>query len=217
MFTGIIEETGTISSRSTRTSLCIEAGKVLEGTVIGDSIAVNGVCLTVTGVSARTFTADVMPETVRRTSLSRLRPGSKVNLERAMSPSGRFGGHIVSGHVDGCGTVESVVKDGIAQVVTISLDVRLLKYIAEKGSVTLDGVSLTVVSVSDRAFSVSLIPQTRAMTTLGGLTTGAPVNVEVDVIARYTERLLSAGASVKEEPKDNKGGLSLEWLAANGF
>ena len=100
---------------------------------------------------------------------------------------------------------------------TISLDERLLKYIAEKGSVTLDGVSLTVVSVSDRAFSVSLIPQTRAMTTLGGLTTCTPVNVEVDVIARYTERLLSAGASVKEEPKDNKGGLSLEWLAANVF
>ena len=216
MFTGIIEETGTVSaitSSSAGTALCIAADKVLEGTVIGDSIAVNGVCLTVTSLSGRTFTADVMPETVRRTSLARLHPGAKVNLERAMQPSGRLGGHIVSGHVDGCGRVESIVSDGIANRVTVTLDAPLLKYIAEKGSVTLDGVSLTVVAVDGRSFAVSLIPQTRAVTTLGGLRTGSPVNVEVDVLARYTERLLAASAPQEEK----KSSLSLEWLKENGF
>lgn len=216
MFTGIIEETGTVSaitSQSAGTALCIAADKVLEGTVVGDSIAVNGVCLTVTSLGGRTFTADVMPETVRRTSLARLHPGAKVNLERAMQPSGRLGGHIVSGHVDGCGRVESIVSDGIANRVTISLDAPLLKYIAEKGSVTLDGVSLTVVAVDERSFAVSLIPQTRAVTTLGELRTGSPINVEVDVLARYTERLLAASAPKEEK----KSGLSLEWLKENGF
>ena len=216
MFTGIIEETGTvraITTQSAGTALCIAADKVLEGTVIGDSIAVNGVCLTVTSLADRTFTADVMPETVRRTSLARLQPGTKVNLERAMQPSGRLGGHIVSGHVDACGRVESIVCDGIANRVTVALDASLLKYIAEKGSVTLDGVSLTVVAVDARSFAVSLIPQTRAVTTLGELKPGSPVNVEVDVLARYTERLLAASAPQEQK----KSGLSLEWLKENGF
>ena len=213
MFTGIIEETGTVRA-VTANSLCISAEKVLEGTVVGDSIAVNGVCLTVTSRSDGVFTADVMPETVRLTSLSRLRPGAKVNLERAMQPTGRLGGHIVSGHVDGCGRVDAIVRDGIADRVTISLDADLLKYIARKGSVTLDGVSLTVVAADDRTFAVSLIPQTRAATTLGALKTGSIVNVEVDILARYTERLLTAGLTQKEEKKSS---LSLEWLQENGF
>ena len=217
MFTGIIEETGTvrsITSRSAGTAICIHAEKVLEGTAVGDSIAVNGVCLTVTSLSDGAFTADVMPETVRLTSLARLYPGAKVNLERAMRPTGRLGGHIVSGHVDGCGRVDAIVPDGIAQRVTISLDTPLLKYIARKGSVTLDGVSLTVVAADDRTFAVSLIPQTRSATTLGELRTGSIVNVEVDLLARYTERLLTASALPKEE---KKSGLSLEWLQENGF
>ena len=217
MFTGIIEETGTvrtITSRSAGTALSIRAEKVLEGTAVGDSIAVNGVCLTVTSLSDGAFTADVMPETVRLTSLARLFPGAKVNLERAMSPSGRLGGHIVSGHVDGCGRVDAIVPDGIAKRVTISLEAPLLKYIARKGSVTLDGVSLTVVAADDRSFAVSLIPQTRSATTLGELRTGSIVNVEVDLLARYIERLLTAGSPQKEE---KKGGLSLEWLQENGF
>ena len=213
MFTGIIEETGTVRT-ITANSLCISAEKVLEGTAVGDSIAVNGVCLTVTSRSDGVFTADVMPETVRLTSLSRLRPGAKVNLERAMQPTGRLGGHIVSGHVDGCGRVDAIVRDGIADRVTISLDADLLKYIARKGSVTLDGVSLTVVAADDRTFAVSLIPQTRAATTLGALKTGSIVNVEVDILARYTERLLTAGLTQKEEKKSS---LSLEWLQENGF
>ena len=213
MFTGIIEETGTVRA-ITANALCISAKKVLEGTAVGDSIAVNGVCLTVTSLAGGAFTADVMPETVRLTSLSRLRPGAKVNLERAMQPAGRLGGHIVSGHVDGCGRVDSIVRDGIADRVTISLEADLLKYIARKGSVTLDGVSLTVVAVDDRSFSVSLIPQTQSATTLGELRTGSIVNVEVDVLARYIERLLTAGSPQKEEKKSS---LSLEWLQENGF
>ena len=216
MFTGIIEETGTvraITTQSAGTALCIAADKVTEGTVVGDSIAVNGVCLTVTSLSGKQFTADVMPETVRRTSLAQLRPGARVNLERAMTPSGRLGGHIVSGHVDACGRVASIVRDGIANRVTVELDPSLLKYIAEKGSVTLDGVSLTVVAVDKRSFAVSLIPQTRAVTTLGELRPGSAVNVEVDVLARYTERLLTASAPQEEK----KSGLSLEWLAQHGF
>lgn len=213
MFTGIIEETGTVQSIATHgdgTALSITADKVLEGTVVGDSIAVNGVCLTVTSISGRTFTADVMPETVRRTSLARLRPGAAINLERAMQASGRLGGHIVSGHVDGCGLVESITRDGIALRVKISLDPGLLKYIAQKGSVTLDGVSLTVVDVDDRSFAVSLIPQTRAVTTLGALKTGSIINVEVDVLARYIERLLTSSAKQQNT-------ISLEWLKENGF
>jgi len=213
MFTGIIEETGTVQAITTNdagTALSITADKVLEGTIVGDSIAVNGVCLTVTSISGRTFTADVMPETVRRTSLARLHPGAAINLERAMKASGRLGGHIVSGHVDGCGLVESITPDGIALRVTVSLAPGLLKYIAQKGSVTLDGVSLTVIAVDDRSFAVSLIPKTRATTTLGALKTGSMINVEVDVLARYIERLLTAGAK-------QQNAISLDWLKENGF
>ena len=215
MFTGIIEEIGTVRSianTATGTALRIAAERVTEGTRVGDSIAVNGVCLTVTSCSGREFTADVMPETVRLTSLAGLRAGARVNLERAMLPSGRLGGHIVSGHVDACGQVLTVEPDGIARRVRVALEPALLKYIARKGSVTLDGVSLTVVAVDERSFSVSLIPQTRAATTLDALRTGSRINVEVDLLARYTERLLMA-----QTPQNRTGSLSLEWLAENGF
>ena len=215
MFTGIIEEIGTvraITSRAAGTALRIAARMVTEGTRVGDSIAVNGVCLTVTACGGGEFTADVMPETVRLTSLARLRPGTRVNLERALSPAGRLGGHIVSGHVDACGRVVAVEQDGIARRVHVALEPGLLKYIARKGSVTLDGVSLTVVAVDARSFAVSLIPQTRAATTLGALAPGSPVNVEVDLLARYAERLLAA-----QTPQHETNGLSLEWLAENGF
>ena len=215
MFTGIIEETGTLGGiRKGQHSavLRINARKVLEGVKTGDSIAVNGVCLTVTACGGGEFTADVMPETVRLTSLARLRPGARVNLERALSPAGRLGGHIVSGHVDACGRVVAVEQDGIARRVHVALEPGLLKYIARKGSVTLDGVSLTVVAVDARSFAVSLIPQTRAATTLGALAPGSPVNVEVDLLARYAERLLAA-----QTPQHETNGLSLEWLAENGF
>ena len=225
MFTGIIEEIGTVRSirgGGSGVVLDIEASRVLEGTATGDSIAVNGVCLTVTPGSGH-FTADAMPETLRRTSLGGLRPGSKVNLERAMVCGGRFGGHLVSGHVDACGRVADLVRDGIALVMRVSVPSDVLRYVARKGSVTLDGVSLTVASVSDSdsSFTVSLIPHTMASTTLHLLKPGSPVNVEVDMLARYVERLLAAGeaapASAQVDSGSAGGGLTEEFLKKYGF
>ena len=225
MFTGIIEEIGTVRSicgGGSGVVLDIEASRVLEGTVTGDSIAVNGVCLTVTPGSGH-FTADAMPETLRHTSLGSLRPGSKVNLERAMACGGRFGGHLVSGHVDACGRVADLVRDGIALVMRVSVPSDVLRYVARKGSVTLDGVSLTVASVSDSdsSFTVSLIPHTMASTTLHLLKPGSPVNVEVDMLARYVERLLAAGeaapASAQVDSGSAGGGLTEEFLKKYGF
>ena len=225
MFTGIIEEIGTVRSirgGGSGVVLDIEASKVLEGTATGDSIAVNGVCLTVTPGSGH-FTADAMPETLRHTSLGSLRPGSKVNLERAMACGGRFGGHLVSGHVDACGRVADLVRDGIALVMRVSVPSDVLRYVARKGSVTLDGVSLTVASVSDSnsSFTVSLIPHTMASTTLHLLKPGSPVNVEVDMLARYVERLLASGAaapaSVQVDSGSAGGGLTEEFLKKYGF
>lgn len=225
MFTGIIEEIGTVRSirgGGSGVVLDIEASKVLEGTATGDSIAVNGVCLTVTPGSGH-FTADAMPETLRRTSLGGLRPGSKVNLERAMVCGGRFGGHLVSGHVDACGRVADLVRDGIALVMRVSVPSDVLRYVTRKGSVTLDGVSLTVASVSDSdsSFTVSLIPHTMASTTLHILKPGSPVNVEVDMLARYVERLLASGdaasASAQVDSGSAGGGLTEEFLKKYGF
>ena len=227
MFTGIIEEIGTVRSirgGGSGVVLDIEASKVLEGTATGDSIAVNGVCLTVTPGSGH-FTADAMPETLRRTSLGGLRPGSKVNLERAMACGGRFGGHLVSGHVDACGRVADLVRDGIALVMRVSVPSDVLRYVTRKGSVTLDGVSLTVASVSDSdsdsSFTVSLIPHTMVSTTLHLLKPGSPVNVEVDMLARYVERLLAAGdaapASAQVDSGSAGGGLTEEFLKKYGF
>lgn len=216
MFTGIIEEIGTVRSvkgGATGMVLDIEAHKVLEGTVPGDSIAVNGVCLTVTPGLGH-FTADAMPETIRRTSLAALVPGSKVNLERAMQCGGRFGGHMVSGHVDACGRVISVVMEGIAMLLKVAVPADTLKYIAVKGSVTLDGASLTVTATDRESLTVSLIPHTAASTTLGLLRAGSPVNIEADIIARYIERLLACdrGSFGKET-----GGMTMEFLKENGF
>ncbi len=225
MFTGIIEEIGTVRSirgGGSGVVLDIEASRVLEGTATGDSIAVNGVCLTVTPGSGH-FTADAMPETLRRTSLGSLRPGSKVNLERAMACGGRFGGHLVSGHVDACGRVAELVRDGIALVMRVSVPSDVLRYVARKGSVTLDGVSLTVASVSDSdsSFTISLIPHTMASTTLHLLKPGSPVNVEVDMLARYVERLLASGAaapaSAQVDGGSAGGGITEEFLKKYGF
>lgn len=226
MFTGIIEELGTVGQMDRRPDsikLTIQARKVLEGTQLGDSIAVNGVCLTVTSMTDSSFTADVMHETMRRSSLSDIKSGSKVNLERAMACGGRFGGHLVSGHVDACGRVADLVRDGIALVMRVSVPSDVLRYVTRKGSVTLDGVSLTVASVSDSdsSFTVSLIPHTMASTTLHLLKPGSPVNVEVDMLARYVERLLAAGdaapASAQVDSGSAGGGITEEFLKKYGF
>ncbi len=207
MFTGIIEELGRIISLSS--SIKIAAKKVTEDIHIGDSIAVNGICLTVTEFTADTFTVDVMPETVRRTSLNTLKNGSYVHLERAMPANGRFGGHIVSGHIDGTGCVSSLKKDGNAMLLSISAADELLKFIAPKGSVTLDGVSLTVVNVYKGGFTVSLIPHTSSVTTLTEHKTGDIINIEVDVLAKYLEHMINFDKS--------KSTLDMDLLTRCGF
>lgn len=196
MFTGIIEEVGHVKSlhRGAKSfTLEVEAEKVLEGTLVGDSIATNGVCLTVTSLTGYGFTADVMPETVSRTALGELVSGSPVNLERALSLQTRLGGHIVSGHIDGTGRIADRRQDDTALWLTIECDSKLLRYIIEKGSVTLQGVSLTVARVDERSFAVSLIPHTQAATTLHQAKVGDLVNIENDIIAKYVEKLLGKG------------------------
>ena len=197
MFTGLVEEIGTIRSRQEvdgAVLLSVGARTVVRGLALGDSVCVAGVCLTVTDHDDDGFVADVMPESLERTSLGRLEPGAPVNLERAIQANARLGGHIVQGHVDGVGTVLRREPGRRWEEVTIELPATLAKYVAEKGSVAVEGVSLTVTDVTGTTFGVALIPTTLAQTTLGGLAVGSPVNLEVDVVAKYVERLLTAGA-----------------------
>lgn len=209
MFTGIIEEVGHVKSlrRGAKSfTLEVDASLVMEGTQIGDSIATNGVCLTVTSLTGHGFTADVMPETVQRTALGELTVGSPVNLERALSLQTRLGGHIVSGHIDGTGRISDRRQDDTALWLTVECDSRLLRYIIEKGSITIQGVSLTVARVDDRSFAVSLIPHTQAATTLHNARIGDRVNLENDIIAKYVEKLLgqsSADSSIMTKLREN--------------
>jgi riboflavin synthase len=188
MFTGLVQTTGTVSAISDG-RLRRETGEPL-GLEAGDSVAVNGVCLTAAAVDGNAVEADVMGETLRRTSLGALAPGASVNLELPLRASDHLGGHIVQGHVDGVATVESVTEEGFARVVRVAAGEDVLRYIVEKGSVALDGVSLTVAEVDESGFSVSLIPETLERTTLGALEPGRQLNVEVDVIAKYVEKLV---------------------------
>ncbi len=195
MFTGIVEEIGTIRhiSRGSSVTLTIGCEKVLEGTQLGDSIAVNGTCLTVTRMDKNSFDADVTPETMRRTSFSLLRIGSPVNLERALRLSDRLGGHIMLGHVDTIGHVKSFIKEGNAVNVTISLDRKWMRYIIEKGSVAVDGISLTVAKRKEEDFTISLIPHTGEKTILLSKHPGDPVNIECDYLGKYVEQLMGQG------------------------
>lgn len=200
MFTGIVEEVGTLVVREDQAEaarLEIRASRVLEDVALGDSIAVDGVCLTVTGVRDGVWSTDVMAETLRRSSLGKVEAGSRVNLERAVTPGTRLGGHIVQGHVDGVGTVLTRTPAEHWEVVRVGLPTGLARYVVEKGSITVDGVSLTVSALSAATdpepwFEVSLIPTTLRETTLGARAPGDPVNLEVDVIAKHVERLLEA-------------------------
>lgn len=215
MFTGIIEETGTIKAiqiTGNSAVLTIKAKKVLEGSKTGDSIAVNGVCLTATTIGADYFTADVMAETMRRSSLGALQKGSIVNLERAMAAEGRFGGHIVSGHVDAMGTIEAIAPEANAVWYTIGADKKTLHYIVEKGSITIDGISLTVAYVDEKCFKVSIIPHTRQETNLSQKKVGDNVNLECDIIGKYVEKLLTP---VEEEKKESN--ITEEFLKKYGF
>lgn len=215
MFTGIIEEVGTVSAvhkSGTSSFIRIQAKTVLSDVHLGDSIAVNGVCLTVTAFDNSTFQADVMNETLSRSSLGSLSNGSPVNLERAMSANGRFGGHIVSGHIDGTGTVIAIENDGIAVWYTVSADSTILRYIVEKGSIAIDGISLTVAKVTDTDFSVSVIPHTAAQTNLSSKKIGSIVNLENDIVGKYVEKLFRP-----DSKPQSKSSITLDFLAENGF
>lgn len=216
MFTGIVEEVGTVKgvlSSGHSGEIAIQAKKVLEGTKIGDSIAVNGVCLTVTKMNGNGFTADVMPETLRRTNLGGLKNGSKVDLERAMAADGRFGGHIVSGHIDGTGTIISMKQEENAVWVRIETTPAILGLIIEKGSITIDGISLTVATLGNSYFEVSIIPHTASETILLSKKAGDIVNLENDVLGKYVKRLL--GLEPVADKKESK--ITMEFLAEHGF
>ena len=217
IFTGIIEELGVVKSIAINGAsgcITIKAQKVLEGTQLGDSIAVNGTCLTVTSINSDGFSADVMAETVRRTSLSQVGKGDLVNLERAMILNGRFGGHIVSGHIDGTGTITKYTKEENAIWVTIKAPEEILDLIVEKGSICIDGISLTVATVSDRDFQVSIIPHTAKETTLIHKKVGSLVNLENDIVGKYIKKLME---NKQEEQAKKASGLTMEMLEEYGI
>lgn len=218
MFTGIIEETGEVQAiqRGAKSArLTIKGAVILEDAGIGDSIAVNGVCLTVTGISGQTFTADVMAESMRRTALGTLTVGSRVNLERAMAANGRFGGHIVSGHIDGTGIIREMKREDNAVWVTVDADAGILRYIIEKGSIAIDGISLTVAYVDDTCFKVSVIPHTARETTLLSKSAGDRVNLENDVIGKYVEKLIRTADAPDKAAADS--GLDADFLMKHGY
>lgn len=215
MFTGIIEEVGTVKAvqkGSASSFIKVQADKIFEDMHLGDSIAVNGVCLTVTDFNGNIFSADVMNETLSRSSLGQLKNGSPVNLERAMAANGRFGGHIVSGHIDGTGTISKIENDGIAVWYTISAPPDIMRYIVEKGSIAIDGISLTVAAVNDSTFSVSIIPHTAEQTILSVKKVGDIVNLENDIVGKYVEKLMKPA-----ETSAKPSGITMDFLAKNGF
>ncbi|GAB6100696.1 riboflavin synthase [Halanaerocella petrolearia] len=213
MFTGIVEELGTvqrINRGSKSIELTIAAKKVLEDVELGDSIATNGVCLTVTDFSQSQFTVDVMPETMRKSSLAQLKTGAQVNLERALRVGDRLGGHLVSGHIDGLGEIVSQEREDNAIIITIKPEVELLRYIIPKGSVAIDGISLTVAELKETTFSVSIIPHTAQETVLGNKGVGDKVNLEADMIGKYVERMMG----FKEEEEED---IDINLLKEKGF
>ena len=217
MFTGIIEEVGALE-RLAGGEIAIRAKKVLEDVALGDSIAVNGICLTVTHFDAAHFTADVMPETVRRTSLAELKRGSRVNLERALTLRSRLGGHIVSGHIDGVGTIAAMQEEGNAILLTVRAGADILRYIVEKGSVALDGISLTVARVSAADFTVSLIPHTREIRNLREKRSGSRLNIETDILGKYVEKLFPGVRTQGESDAPKSAGkITMDFLRQQGF
>lgn len=220
MFTGIVEAVGTVKAlrRGAHSAIItIEAPQILADAHVGDSIAVNGVCLTVTSFTERIFDADIMHETLDRSDLGNLHAGSKVNVERAMAANGRFGGHIVSGHIDGVGAIARIETDDNAVWFTISAPQHILRQVILKGSIAIDGISLTVARLTDRTFSVSVIPHTRAETNLATKRVGDEVNLETDVIGKYVERLLTFDADSESPPQPQGSGITKEFLLMNGF
>lgn len=210
MFTGLIEEVGVFETLSGG-EITVGAHRVVSDAHIGDSIAVNGICLTVTHFDARGFRADVMPETVRRTSLAGLTRGAPLNLERALLPTTRMGGHFVSGHIDGVGRIVRIREEGNAILMTVAADAEILRGIVPKGSVALDGISLTVAAVGAAEFTVSLIPHTRTVTNLGAKRTGSAINIETDILGKYALKLLGGAQSAQQSD------VTRDFLLRNGF
>lgn len=223
MFTGIIEEVGRVAAVrpvGNAIRLRILASTVVSDVKLGDSIAVNGVCLTVTRFSNSAFEADVVPETMRKTALRTLQPGSPVNLERAMRMGARFGGHIVSGHIDGVGRIVSLDREDNARLIRIAAPPEIMKYIVPKGSVAVDGISLTVMDREADSFRVSVIPHTAQATNLGGKKSGDPVNLECDMIGKYVGHLLELGFGERTERAGTgktKPALTIDFLKEHGF
>lgn len=225
MFTGLVEEVGRMNSVSRKgeaMALEISADLITDGLKLGDSISVNGVCLTATTFQRNKFTVDVMPQTYRNTNLKDLKPGSRVNLERAMLAGGRFGGHIVQGHVDGVGTITGSKRDHNAVMYEIApADPSLFKYIISKGSITVDGISLTVVEVTGRGFSISIIPHTLSETLFAYKNTGDTVNLECDVLGKYVDHLLKYGNARDDggskANSTSSSGMDMSFLVENGF
>ena len=220
MFTGIVEEVGTIKNikRGQHSAvLTIQAKTVLEETRIGDSIAVNGICLTVTRLFPDGFSADVMHETLNRSSLAGLAAGSVVNLERAMAANGRFGGHIVAGHVDGVGHIANIRKDDTAVWYTVLAGPEILRYVVEKGSITIDGISLTVARVDSQSFAISAIPHTVSVTVLADRKPGDIVNLETDIIGKYVEKLLHFSQEEAAPAPKQSSGITKEFLTRYGY
>ena len=215
MFTGIIEEIGTVVQldRGPRSARLTIAGQVIFSDLkLGDSVAVNGVCLTASAISSPQFTADVMPETLGRSALGALRPGNRVNLERALPANGRFGGHMVMGHIDGMGKVTELRRDDNAIWVKVEAGGDILRYLIPKGSIAIDGISLTVAQLEENGFSVSIIPHTAELTTLTQRRPGDLVNLEVDLLGKYVERLLQLS-----NPEPAKSGITADFLAKHGY
>ncbi|MGN0621484.1 MAG: riboflavin synthase [Porcipelethomonas sp.] len=216
MFTGIIEEIGTVlsvSRSSQKAQITLSAVKIFDDLKLGDSVAVNGVCLTAANIRGNTFTADVMNETFSRSSLAELKSGSHVNLERAMAADGRFGGHIVAGHVDGTGTISEIKKDDNAVRYQINTSPEIMKYIIEKGSVAIDGISLTVTETNPQSFGISVIPHTIKETVLSEKQVGSIVNLENDMIGKYVEKFLS----LRESKPKKESTITMDFLAKAGF
>lgn len=220
MFTGIIEGLGTIRDvqpRGAAKRMTIEADFDLDGVRLGDSISVSGTCLTAVTIEGRKFAVDVAPETISRSTHREVRAGARVNLERALKLGARLDGHIVSGHVDGTGIIKSKVRHANAWIITIEVEPSVSRYMIEKGSVAVDGISLTINKCTDRDFELSIIPHTAMLTTIGFKEAGEMVNIEVDIIGKYIEKLMIKPSSVGEDGKEKPSGIDLNFLAKNGF
>jgi riboflavin synthase len=220
MFTGIVEEIGTVASvrhGSASAVLTLTGAKVLEDIHLGDSIAVDGVCLTVTAFTTSQFSVDVMHETLERSSLATIRPGQKVNLERAMAADGRFGGHMVLGHIDGCGVITGIRKDDNAIWYTVSAGDGILKYLVQKGSIAIDGISLTIAMLTEKDFAVSIIPHTASQTTLAQKKVGAKVNLETDIVGKYVEIFVGRNLGVQGTRRGSgESGAAVSGVAESG-